>query len=126
MVDLKEIGGNIRKLRETRNLTQQYLGEKLGIGQRGYSKIEAGQVNLTLARMAEIAEVLETDIGELLQAKEKHVYNTVHNVHNNVHNGDGIVAHKEYAEKTFEEIRAVYEKYIARLEEEIARLKQSK
>ena len=38
----KIVAGNIRKIREFRNYTQDYLAAKLLISQNAYSKIELG------------------------------------------------------------------------------------
>jgi transcriptional regulator with XRE-family HTH domain len=66
--DLKTraIVSNIRKLREFRNYTQDYLAAKLQISQNAYSKIELGYSNITLTRLINIAEILETDLVDLI------------------------------------------------------------
>lgn len=68
MSDLKtqEIIGNIRKIREFRNYTQDYLAAKLNISQNAYSKIELGYSSVTLSRLIHIAEILEISLGELV------------------------------------------------------------
>ena len=54
----KEIVSNIRKIREFRNYTQDYLAAKLGISQNAYSKIELGYSIITLSRLANISDIL--------------------------------------------------------------------
>lgn len=63
---IKAIAANIRKKREYRNYTQEYLAFKLNISQNAYSKIELGYTKITLERLFQIAEVLEFDVNELL------------------------------------------------------------
>lgn len=41
----KVVASNIRKIRELRNYTQDYLAAKLGISQNAYSKIELDTVS---------------------------------------------------------------------------------
>ena len=64
----KAVVFNIRRTRENRNYTQDYLAAKLGISQNAYSKIELGYSNITLNRLVEIAEILEVDLIELITA----------------------------------------------------------
>jgi transcriptional regulator with XRE-family HTH domain len=62
----KEIVTNIRRIREFRNYTQDYLAAKLKISQNAYSKIELGYSSITLNRLVEIAEILEIDLVDLV------------------------------------------------------------
>jgi transcriptional regulator with XRE-family HTH domain len=62
----KVVAGNIRKIREIRNYTQDYLAAKLGISQNAYSKIELGYSKLTLERLFQISAILEVDVLELI------------------------------------------------------------
>jgi transcriptional regulator with XRE-family HTH domain len=63
----REVVSNIRKIREFRNYTQDYLAAKLGISQNAYSKIELGYSNITLNRLIEISEILEVDLIALIK-----------------------------------------------------------
>lgn len=65
---IKAIAAVIRKKREERNYTQEYLAYKLNISQNAYSKIELGYTKITVERLFQIAEVLETNAAELLDA----------------------------------------------------------
>ncbi len=62
----KAIVSNIRKIREFRNYTQDYLAAKLRISQNAYSKIELGYSSITLNRLVEIAEILEIELADLI------------------------------------------------------------
>ena len=62
----KLVAGNIRKVREFRHYTQDYLAAKLGISQNAYSKIELGYSKITLDRLFQIGEVLEVDVIQLI------------------------------------------------------------
>jgi len=61
------VAANIRKVREYRNYTQDYLAAKLEISQNAYSKIELGYSKITLDRLFHIALILEVEVMELLQ-----------------------------------------------------------
>lgn len=62
----KVVAGNIRKIREFRNYTQDYLAAKLGISQNAYSKIELGYSKLTLERLFQISIILEVEVLQLI------------------------------------------------------------
>ncbi|MCE7065686.1 helix-turn-helix domain-containing protein [Dyadobacter sp. CY326] len=63
---IRSVAHNIRKIREFRNYTQEYLAMKLGISQNAYSKIELGYTRLTLERLIQIAQILGVDIVDLI------------------------------------------------------------
>lgn len=60
-------GLKIRKLRELRNYTQEYMAERLKIGQNTYSRYESGEIEPKVAHLKTIAEVLEVPVEELLR-----------------------------------------------------------
>jgi transcriptional regulator with XRE-family HTH domain len=62
----KAIVSNIRKIREFRNYTQDYLAAKLQISQNAYSKIELGYSSITLSRLVKIAEILEIELADII------------------------------------------------------------
>ncbi len=53
---------NIRKIRELKNLTREYVAEELKMSMSGYGKIERGEVDLTVTKLTEIAKVLDVSI----------------------------------------------------------------
>lgn len=64
--EVRAVAGNIRKIREYRNYTQDYLAAKLAISQNAYSKIELGYSRITLDRLFHIASILEVEVTQLL------------------------------------------------------------
>ena len=62
----KAISANIRKIREHRDYTQDYLPAKLNISQNAYSKIELGYSKVTLERLFVISLVLEVNPADLI------------------------------------------------------------
>ena len=69
----KEVVCNIRRIREFKNYTQDYLAAKLHISQNAYSKIELGYSNITLTRLIAIAEILEVDLVDLINAGDTQI-----------------------------------------------------
>jgi transcriptional regulator with XRE-family HTH domain len=61
-----KVGEKIKKLRELRNYTQQYLADELDISLSGYGKIERDQTEITLVRLTKICSILEVDLHALL------------------------------------------------------------
>jgi len=62
----KVVASNIRKIRELRNYTQDYLAAKLGISQNAYSKIELGYSKLTLERLFQISIILDVEAMQII------------------------------------------------------------
>ena len=60
------LGASIAKTRAARNLTQEQVAEKLGIGNEAISRIERGVVLPPLIRLFEFAEVFDCRVDELL------------------------------------------------------------
>jgi transcriptional regulator with XRE-family HTH domain len=63
---MRAVASNIRKIREFRDYTQEYLAMKLGISQNAYSKIELAYTRITVERLMHIAQILEVDSVDLL------------------------------------------------------------
>ena len=64
---------NIRKIREFRDYTQDYLAAKLNISQNAYSKIELGYSSITVVRLIHIAEILEVDLANLVSMHSEEI-----------------------------------------------------
>lgn len=64
---IKNVAANIRRIRESKGYTQEYLAMKLGISQNAYSKIELGYTKITLERLFHVARLLETDVMQLME-----------------------------------------------------------
>lgn len=64
------IGNNIRKLREKRNYSQEYVAHMLQVSQSTFSKIEKGQVRIDIHRLIKLANVLDVSPESLLDSKD--------------------------------------------------------
>jgi transcriptional regulator with XRE-family HTH domain len=53
---------NIKKIRELKNLTREFVADRIGMSSSGYGKIERGEVDLTISKLNKIAEVLGVSI----------------------------------------------------------------
>ena len=63
---MRDIGKNIRSLREAKNLTQDQLAEKLYVTRQTVSNYETGRSRPDIDMLMKMAEVLDTDIHILL------------------------------------------------------------
>jgi transcriptional regulator with XRE-family HTH domain len=79
-----KIGSKIKKLRELKNYTQEYMAHQLHLSVNGYGKIERNDVDVTIGRLEEIAKILETDVMQILAFDEKMIFN-INQGNNNVY-----------------------------------------
>ena len=63
----------LKQLRELKNYTQEYMATELGLSTRAYSKIEAGETQLTINRLNEISRVLGIEPMEILGFDHKNI-----------------------------------------------------
>ncbi len=70
----------IKTMRELKNLTQEYMAEKLGITQAGYSKIESGATKISYDKIVDISKILGVQTEELLAFDSQKYFNSFNNV----------------------------------------------
>ena len=104
----------IKKIRELKNVSQEFVATQLGLSIRAYSKIETGETQLTINRLNEISKALGIDPIEVLGFDDKQVFNNCKQ--------DGYIGinHINLPEKLIQQ----YEKTIAVLEDEVKLLKR--
>ena len=112
---MDNIGENIKKFRELKNITRDKIASDLNMSLSNYSKIERGEIDLTISRVQEIAKILEVDVSQILNFDAKHIFNTSNN-----HMVQGVVGKAENMHFHTDDYK---EKYITMLEQENARLK---
>ena len=57
---------NIKFLRSVKNISQQYLADKIGVDRSTISRIENGEIDTTLENALKIADVLNVKIEDLI------------------------------------------------------------
>lgn len=60
------IGGKLRKLRQNKGYSQEYMAESLNISQKTYSNMENEKASISVETLKLLATELEVDILELL------------------------------------------------------------
>jgi transcriptional regulator with XRE-family HTH domain len=64
-MDLTVVSENIRKLRELKNYTQEFMADKISVTRETYGKIERGEPGLKVDTLINIASVLEVPVTKL-------------------------------------------------------------
>lgn len=115
-MEIMELGSKIKKVRELRNYTQEYMADKLNVSQSTYSRFEKDDTDITISQLNKIAEVLDVKINDLISFNDKYVFNNYgeikENQYGNIQNNFPI------------EMKNLYEKTIQLLEEKIKDLQQ--
>lgn len=97
--DVESIGQRIREIRLSRNYSQQYLAQRIGITQKAYSKIESEETKLGVDTLKKIASVLDVTIESFFDSKNKPVINDF----SSRAGGDNVV-YKTTIDKSFEKM----------------------
>lgn len=109
-----KIGENIKKLREFRGYSQEYMATELNISQKSYSNIESDEGKVNKSQIERIAKILEIDPIYLLTYDDKVVFNNENCQQAGMFNTYNATSNIE---------RELYEKRIAELKEEVAFLR---
>ena len=70
-IDMNKIGCQIASLRKAKGLTQNELGERLGISFQAVSKWERGETLPDVSLLVGLANILETSVDHILRGGEK-------------------------------------------------------
>lgn len=63
---LKKFGKNVKIARIKKDFTQEKLAEIMNVSQNYVANIECGKANMSLAKIYELAEFLNTEISSLI------------------------------------------------------------
>jgi transcriptional regulator with XRE-family HTH domain len=110
------LGHKIKKLRELKDLTQEYMAQELGLNQSAYSKIESGASDVSYSKLEKIATVLGLKLEDILSFNEQMVFNVI----NNQNGQNGLVINNSVSENE----KGLYVSQISSLKEEVAHLKK--
>ncbi len=111
----------IKKLRELKNLSQEWVGEQLGVGQPDYSKIENGIVKLTPDKIEKLAKIFGVEINELY-SDGNNTFNITNNDNGKVF---GVVNDYHDSAEYLKELLKQKDQTIDLLKEEIGILKKT-
>lgn len=103
------IGDKIRKVRELKGFTQDFMAGKLEMSQRAYSKIENNDIKLDWGRIEDISKILDIEPTDLVSFDDSLVFN------NCTQSGKFQVFNNNFPD----ELKKSYENRIDHLEKEI-------
>ena len=114
------IGEKIRKLREFREYSQDYVAKKLKMTQGGYSRMERGEIDIPFSRLEQVAEVLDMPVDKLIGYDDKQMMiNYITNCNSNNFTTNGNILSNNLV---VEELTKQYDLRILSLENEVIRL----
>ena len=76
---MNDIISNIRRIREQKGYSQDYMASSLDISQASYARIENQESKLTIDRLQKIADILDTDITAFLDSSKLTIQNQTNN-----------------------------------------------
>lgn len=106
------IGMKIKKLRELRNYTQEYMAGKLQMSANGYGKIERDETDISYSRMQQISEILGVTPSDIINFDENAIFGSKNN-HSDSNKKESV----DYE-------RTIYEQEITHLKQENNYLKE--
>ncbi|TAH20268.1 MAG: XRE family transcriptional regulator [Cytophagales bacterium] len=113
-------GTKIKKMRELKNITQEFMAKQLGITQSAYSKLEAKDTEISAEQIKKIATILQIptqDIAQFADLFDRVIMNEFNNSHNN-----SFSPNSQYTFQTAE--KELYEKLLQEKDETISSLKR--
>lgn len=113
----KELGENIRKIRELKGFSQQNLADEIKVDQKTISRIEKGQLSPKFETLVEISRVLSVGLAQIMAFDEHKIFNN----YNQNHHGGQFVA---YNNTEIEKVERLYQMLLKEKDELIAVLKQ--
>lgn len=114
MINTKKISDNIRKFRELKGYTIEYISDELEMTLSNYSKMECGEADLTISKLGKLSSLLNISPSELMNFDATTIFNVSHS--SQVNNGKSGSIHNYTDENT--------RKYIKMLENENERLRR--
>jgi len=72
---MNSIGFNIKRIREQKGYSQEFMASQLNISQPSYARIESQEIKLSIERLQKIATILETDILTFLDSSKINIQN---------------------------------------------------
>jgi transcriptional regulator with XRE-family HTH domain len=68
---LQQFGENLKKLRESKSISQEHFAYEAGFSRSYYTEVENGKRNISLLNIVKIASLLDIELNELLPIKNR-------------------------------------------------------
>ena len=108
------IGKNIRKFRELKGYSQEYMANEMELTQASYAKLESNSTKISVERLFTIAKLLETEVADIVELNKQTIYHQDIKEHS--------IGHQE-VQNLHQDNKEVYEKLLQSKDEQIALLK---
>lgn len=112
---MNDIGFKIRRAREQKGYSQEFIASQLDITQASYARIESQEIKLSIDRLQKIADILDVNILSLLDSSSISIQNYT--------NQEGAYGNG-YVENLHVENKETTKKLIQTFENEIEHLKK--
>ena len=73
----KQVGNKIKQLRQIKSWSRPQVAAKLEMSENNYGCIERGEINISLTHLAQLAEIFDTSIPDLIGADGKNIFNLI-------------------------------------------------
>jgi len=113
-----KLGEKIKKVREFRNYTQDYVAQQLKMTQAGYSRIERSEVDIPFSRLENIAKILDVSTADLIKYDEQSMF-TNYISNSSVFTTNGYILNDK---EILIELKKQYEQRLTEKNKEIERL----
>lgn len=113
-----KVGQNIRKIRELKGLSQEFMASKLDISQSAYSDLENNKTQLSTERLSKVAHLLDVSINDVINFSDKNVFKNTFN-----ENSKGFFNVEQVILESFDNERIAYKDQIEHLKNEITFLR---
>ena len=116
---MNNIGINIRRIREQKGLSQDYVAQSLDISQASYARMENEDTKITVDRLYKLAEIFEIEVTEFFTGTKMTIQ-----TQNNYDNAYGFIENLTIENKeNTERLIVSYEERLKEKDEQIAFLK---
>ena len=117
---MEEVLQKIKDLRNMKGFSHENMANEMKISTSAYRKIENNETKLTVERLFQISEILQTPVNKLLGSKLSTVF-----YQNNNDSGPGtIIGNQDIENYYYQENRETTQKLIQTMEREIAHLRE--
>jgi len=113
-----KVGQNIRKIRDLKVFSQEYLANKLGVSQTAIHNLKGDETKITIERLQKIADILEVTPKQIVGFSDAKVFNA--NFTDSSSNTGNVYA---FINENFEKERQLYERLLAEKDHMIEDLK---
>ena len=119
---MQTINDNIKKIRATKKLTQDFVAKKLGVSRVWYNKLENNEVDIKVDLLPKIADVLKVPVTELTEINGSNYFSS-NNTHSQIKNIGNVINDNESLKENYEKIIAAKNETIVSLQQQIHQLK---